>query len=201
MGDGFSRRVSVNVDASVLAEPLRSESLVARAQAGDQVAFTRLISERQHEMYRTAWAILRNDQDALDATQDACLAAWRELPSLRDPARFDAWLMRSLVNRCRTALRSRKRVSVREIHLEPIGGPELASGARDIDESFANSDAIRSAFGRLNADQRMYLVLHYVEHRPVAEIAAIVGAPEGTVKWRLSEARRALEKRLAREDR
>jgi len=201
MGDGFSRRVSVNVDAGVLAEPLRSASLVTRAQAGDQVAFTRLISERQHELYRTAWAILRNDQDALDATQDACLGAWRQLPKLRDPARFDAWLMRSLVNRCRTALRSRRRASVREIHLEPTAGTELPSGARDIDESFANSDAIRIAFGRLNTDQRTYLVLHYVEHRPITEIAAIVGAPEGTVKWRLSEARRALENRLAREDR
>ena len=90
---------------------------------------------------------------------------------------------------------------MREIHLEPLGGPELPSGARDIDESFASSDAIRNAFGRLNTDQRTYLVLHYVEHRPISEIAAIVGAPEGTVKWRLSEARRALENRLAREDR
>ena len=191
----------MNVDAGVLAEPLRSASLVTRAQAGDQVAFTRLISERQHELYRTAWAILRNDQDALDATQDACLGAWRELPKLRDPERFDAWLMRSLVNRCRTALRSRKRVSVREIQLEPTGGRELTSGGVEIAESIANSDAIRSAFGRLNADQRMYLVLHYVEHRSITEIAAVVGAPEGTIKWRLSEARRALENRLAREDR
>lgn len=191
----------MNVDAGVFAEPVLSASLVTRAQAGDQIAFTRLIDERHQQLYRTAWAILRNDEDALDATQDTCLGAWRELPRLRDPARFDAWLMRSLVNRCRTALRSRKRVSVREIHLEPSPGLEMPSADRDIGESLAINEAIRRAFARLSAQDRTYLVLHYVEHRSIAEIAAIVDAPEGTVKWRLSEARRALENRLTREDR
>jgi RNA polymerase sigma-70 factor (ECF subfamily) len=191
----------VNIDAGVLAEPLHNASLVTRAQAGDQVAFTRLIDERHQQLYRTAWAILRNDEDALDATQETCLGAWRELPRLRDPSRFDAWLMRSLVNHCRTALRSRKRVSVRELQLETSGGLEIPSRDRDIGESLAANDAIRGAFARLNAEQRTYLVLHYVEHRSITEIAAIVEAPEGTVKWRLSEARRALENRLARENR
>lgn len=186
----------------MLAEPLISTSLVARAQAGDQVAFTRLIDERHQQLYRTAWAILRNDEDALDATQETCLGAWRELPRLRDPARFDAWLTRSLVNRCRTALRSRKRASVREIHLEPpSGGHEIPSADRDVGEAFAANEAIRRAFAHLSVQHRTYLVLHYVEHRSVVEIAAIVGAPQGTVKWRLSEARGALEKRLARENR
>jgi len=191
----------VNFEAGALAEPLRGPSLVARAQAGDQIAFTRLIEERHRALYRTAWAILRNDQDALDATQETCIGAWRELPRLRDPARFDAWLTRSLVNRCRTALRSRKRVSVREMQLDPALGLEMPSRDREVGESLAISDAIRNAFARLSAEHRAYLVLHYVEHRPIAEIAAIVDAPEGTVKWRLSEARRALENRLARENR
>ena len=191
----------MNVQAGVLAEPLTSASLVARAQAGDQIAFTRLIAERHQQLYRTAWAILRNPEDALDATQDTCLGAWRELPRLRDPAHFDAWLMRSLVNRCRTALRSRKRVSVRELHLDPSQGLEIASADRDLGESLAINEAIQRAFARLDATDRTYLVLHYVEHRTVAEIASIVKAPEGTVKWRLSEARRALDTRLARENR
>lgn len=191
----------MNVNASVLAEPLRNDSLVARAQAGDQVAFTRLIDDRHQQLYRTAWAILRNDADALDATQETCLGAWRELPRLRDPQRFDAWLMRSLVNRCRTALRSRKRVEVREIQLDPSVGLEVPSADRDMGDALAANEAIRRAFARLSPEQRTYLVLHYVEHRSIAEIAAIDNAPEGTVKWRLSEARRALETRLARENR
>src|SRR6188472_1339522 len=181
MGDGWSRRASVNVDAGVLVEPLGSASLVARAQAGDQVAFTRLIGERHQALYRTAWAILRNDADALDATQETCLGAWRELPRLRDPARFDAWLTRSLVNRCRTALRSRKRASVREIQLEASTGIEIQSRDRDVGDALAANDAIRLAFARLEPEQRTYLVLHYVEHRSIGEISAIVDAPEGTV--------------------
>ena len=81
---------------------------------------------------------------------------------------------------------------------------QIASLQRTIEvapSSLPESDPRRIAFGRLKTDQRMYLVLHYVEHRSITEIAAIVGAPEGTVKWRLSEARHALENRLAREDR
>jgi RNA polymerase sigma-70 factor (ECF subfamily) len=191
----------VNANAGVLAEPLRSDSLVARAQAGDQIAFTRLIDERHQQLYRTAWAILRNDADALDATQEACFGAWRELPRLRDPDRFDAWLMRSLVNRCRTALRSRKRVEVREIQLDPSVRLGVPSADRDMGDALGVNEAIQRAFARLSPEQRTYLVLHYVEHRSIAEIAAIFKAPEGTVKWRLSEARRALETRLARENR
>lgn len=191
----------MNVRAGVFGEPPLSASLVARAQAGDQIAFTRLIDERHERLYRTAWAILRNDEDALDATQEACIGAWRELPRLRDPERFDAWLTRSLVNRCRTALRSRRRVEVREIQLDPSVGLEVASSDRDIGDALGANEAIRRAFARLSPEQRTYLVLHYVEHRTIAEIASIVSAPEGTVKWRLSEARRALETRLARENR
>lgn len=193
-------RNAVNIGAGALVEPLHADSLVVRAQAGDQVAFTRLIGERHQGLYRTAWAILRNHADALDATQETCLGAWRELPTLRDPARFDAWLARSLVNRCRTALRSRRRAAVREIEIEGSTAGDLRSSDRDPGDALAANEAIRRAFERLSVNHRTYLVLHYVEHRPVAEIAAIVGAPEGTVKWRLSEARRALEKRLARED-
>lgn len=191
----------MKLDAGVFGEPLLNASLVTRAQAGDQVAFTRLIGERHQQLYRTAWAILRNDQDALDATQETCIGAWRELPRLRDAERFDAWLTRSLVNRCRTALRSRRRTAVREIELDGSSAAEVRSSDRDPGEALATNEAIRRAFERLSPTHRTYLVLHYVEHRSVAEIAAIVAAPEGTVKWRLSEARRALEQRLAREDR
>jgi DNA-directed RNA polymerase specialized sigma24 family protein len=59
---------------------------------------------RQDQLYRLAWSIVRDDDDALDAAQETCIAAWRELPSLRDPERFDAWLSRSMVNRCRDVL-------------------------------------------------------------------------------------------------
>jgi RNA polymerase sigma factor (sigma-70 family) len=175
-------------------------SLVERARTGDEAAFTALIVQRQDQLYRLAWSILRDDGDALDAAQETCIAAWRELPSLRDPERFDAWLSRSLVNRCRDVLRRRRRTRIREIRLE-TDPPSSAASPGGVGDEFMGSDAIRHAFGRLKADDRLYLALHYAEGRSVAEIATLVHAPEGTVKWRLSRARKALEQQLARAQR
>ena len=85
---------SVREDATV--------ALVERARQGDALAFERLLRDRLDGLFRTAWAILGDESDARDATQDACIAAWRNLPGLREPERFDAWLTRVLVNGCRT---------------------------------------------------------------------------------------------------
>ena len=174
--------------------------LVRRAQAGDPAAFARLIAARQHALYRTAWAILREDEDARDGLQEACVSAWRELPRLRDPDRFDAWLSRIVVNRCRTMLRSRRRVTVRQIAIDPAG-ERLADGRPAEADAIAESDAIQRAFRRLPADQRALIALYYVEARSVGQVAEILGVPAGTVKWRLSRARSALASALAREDR
>ncbi len=94
--------------------------LVERAQAGDQAAFEALLERWLGPSLRTAFAILGNEPDARDATQDAFLQAWRELRRLRDPDRFDAWLNRILVNRCRTLRGSRRRTTVREINLSAL---------------------------------------------------------------------------------
>src|SRR5262245_39699434 len=94
-------------------------ALVDRARAADHEAFEALVRRRADTAYRTAFAILRNEADARDATQDAFLRAWRELRSLRDPDRFDAWFGRILVNTCRNAMRGRARRVVREIPVDP----------------------------------------------------------------------------------
>ena len=168
-------------------------ALVELARAGDGDAFERVIELRLDRAYRTALAILRTDWDARDACQDAFVAAWRELPRLRDAARFDAWLDRIVVNQCRTVLRTR-RSRVREISIE--GSPETAGGLRGASaiEALADEEVIRLAVGRLSPDQRLVLALHHAEGRSVAEIARVLGIPAGTVMWRLYRARRALEK-------
>jgi RNA polymerase sigma-70 factor (ECF subfamily) len=173
-------------------------ALVERARDGDRQAFGQLIEPRVPTLYRSALSILRHEADANDAVQQACVDAWRELPRLRDPDRFDAWLGRTLVNRCRMILRSHRRVSVREVSVDTL---TTEPGGRDrATDDWSGVDAIRRAFGRLSADHRIALVLHHVEERPVAEMAALLGVAEGTVKWRLHEARRALQRALQRED-
>jgi RNA polymerase sigma-70 factor, ECF subfamily len=169
--------------------------LVRQAARGDSLAFEQLIAQTADRMYRTARAILGDDADARDAAQDAYMSAWRELPRLRDPDTFDAWLRRILVNACRATLRNRRRV--REISLDEqfdrrTPGPSLA-------DSIGDTDLVARAFDRLDGAKRAILVMHYLNHESIAAIASTLGVPAGTAKWRLSEARAALERALIAE--
>jgi RNA polymerase sigma-70 factor (ECF subfamily) len=174
--------------------------LVGRARQGDLDAFTALAGARLVAMTRTATAILGDESEAHDAVQEALISIWRELPTLREPERFDAWAGRILVNACRHALKRRVRARVREIALQPeaAGGPGLPSVTGRA-ESLGHEDALNRAFERLDADQRAVLVMHHLQDRPISEIAAALGIPTGTAKSRLFTARRALQKALERE--
>ncbi len=177
-------------------------ALVERARAADHAAFEALVTRRADTAFRTAFAILRNEADARDATQDAFLRAWRELRTLRDADRFDAWFGRILVNTCRNAMRGRRRRIVREIPVDPANDlHERPDGTAPLEDQAARLDRVRRAFLRLTPDERLLLALHHGEARPIEEVARLVGAPGGTVKWRLYEARAALARALEHEDR
>ncbi len=178
---------------------------VERARTGDRAAFEVLVRSRVDRLHRTACAILGNETDAYDATQEAFLSAWQQLPRLRDARAFDAWLTRIIVNACRMRLRARR--AVREVQaVEPgaDGEPAYATRERadgDLGESIAANERLTRAFERLTVDQRTVLVLYHLHHYPVAEVARLLARPEGTVKRRLSEARSALQRELEVEDR
>jgi RNA polymerase sigma-70 factor (ECF subfamily) len=177
----------------------RDVELVARAAAGDRDAFDVLIRPRLDRLFRMAVAITRSEADARDATQDACVLAWRELPRLRDQAKFDPWLSQIIVNAARGTVRKTGRVRIRELSVEADHESDSARPEPSVPsdtEGFADADAIQRAFNRLDGTTRALLALHYVEQRPLAEIARATGSPVGTVKWRLSNARRALERAL-----
>jgi RNA polymerase sigma-70 factor (ECF subfamily) len=168
----------------------------------DRAAFDALVRTRIDAVYRTSLAILGNQADAADATQETFVSAWCHREALRDPDLFDAWLGRINLNACRAQLRRRGRTSVREIPLlDPEDGPEPASTGRALDDRTAAADVFDRAFARLTVDDRAVLVLHHLHERPVAEIAAALGSPEGTIKSRLHRARAALESALAKESR
>lgn len=170
---------------------------IRRAQHGDVAAFAELIEGRVERMVRTAAAILGSDADANDVVQDALLAAWRQLPSLRELSRFDAWLTSILLNACRRALRVRGTRRIREI---PSDALESLAAAGDLAAGVVRRRALERAFDRLTADERSILVLHHLDGLPVAEIAASLGIAVGTAKSRLFTARRALATALAREE-
>jgi RNA polymerase sigma-70 factor (ECF subfamily) len=182
-----------------------SERLVEQARHGDVDAFVALIEKRQVAMTRVAVAIRGERADADDAIQDTLVTLWRELPRLRDVDRFGAWADRILVNSCRLVLRRRRRRVVRE-----IATPTPGRGGADVahlptvvasESAAVDRDSFRRAFDALDADARTLIVLHHLEDRSIAEIAAVLVIPEGTVKSRLFAARRALEMALAREER
>ena len=166
-------------------------SLISRAAAGDGDAYADLIAPRVDRALRTARAILGNDAEAHDAAQEAFVAAWVNLPRLRDASRFDAWLQRMLVNRCRETLRQRRRS--REIW-ESAEAP-LA----DFSGGSVETASIKAAFGRLSVDERTILLLHHLHGMTVDQVARQLGIPAGTAKSRLWHARRSLERALEAE--
>ena len=170
--------------------------LVEAARSGDTAAFEAILEGRLERTFRLARAILGNDADARDATQDAWLLAWRDLHGLRDLDRFDAWLDRILVNACRTI--QRRRGPVREIPIPATFEIKVASPGP---EHLAERDAVERAFSRLDEGQRAILVLHHLERRTVPSIARSMGIPEGTVKSRLHAARAVLERALSEANR
>jgi RNA polymerase sigma-70 factor (ECF subfamily) len=167
--------------------------LVERAASGSVEAFEALVAPRMNRSFRTASAILGNEADAHDVIQDAYLAAWRNLPRLRDRSNFDGWLNTLVVNRCRDVLRRRRRG--REVAIDL----ESNVSAEDPTAGLASLAALTAAFERLPAEQRYLLVTHHLHGVPVAELARQLRIPEGTAKWRLHTARTALERGLEAE--
>ena len=165
--------------------------LVQQAMRGDQEAFASLAAESVDGCYRLAYRILRDPHRAQDATQQALLGAWRTLPTLRDPERFDAWLYRLVVNACYVEARSQRRwvARVRAIPTDRSIEPDVA-------RSVADRDELEDAFRRLTPEQRAVVVLHHHLGYRLTEIAETLGIPEGTARSRLHYAVRQLRAAL-----
>jgi RNA polymerase sigma-70 factor (ECF subfamily) len=169
--------------------------LVERARDGDDVAFAELVDLDGDRCYAIAYRILRDVERAQDAVQQAFLLAWRELPRLRDPERFDVWLHRLLVNACYEEHRRHRRWAIR-IRALPADGPAEPS-TPDPTLAVDDRDALERAFRRLSAEHRAVFVLHHHAGMPLATIADVVGVPVGTVKSRLHHAIRNLRAAIA----
>ena len=165
--------------------------LVTRAQRGDEEAFASLAVAIGDRMHAVAHRILRNLDLAEDATQQALVSVWRDLPQLRDPARFDAWSYRLLVRACYAEARREKSWSP-NMRLLPRDEPLQSDGAMGV----ADRDQLERGFRRLSINHRVVVVLHHYLDLPVERVASILEVPQGTVRSRLHYAMRALRAAL-----
>jgi RNA polymerase sigma-70 factor (ECF subfamily) len=161
--------------------------LVERARRGDQRAFASLATTHTDRCYALAYRILRDPQRAEDATQQALLGAWRDLPSLRDPERFEAWLYRLVVHACYAEARRDRRWAAR-VQLISVGSPTHPDTAISV----ADRDELERGFRRLSPEQRAVVVLHHYLGYPLTEIAETLRIPVGTARSRLHYATRQL---------
>jgi RNA polymerase sigma-70 factor, ECF subfamily len=157
--------------------------LVEQAMAGDRGAFNELASLTIGRLYGLAVLILRDPDRASDATQEALIAAWRDLSALRDPGRFDAWVHRVLVRACHEEARRDRRRRTVEIHEIPL--ERVDAHPADERPAFIDRDQLEGGFRRLSVEERAIVVLHHIEGFPLAAIAEMLGIPIGTVKSKL----------------
>jgi RNA polymerase sigma-70 factor, ECF subfamily len=156
-------------------------TLVERAQRGDRDAYATLATAAIARCDATARLILRDPDSAKDAVQETLIRAWRQLPTLRDPDRFDGWLYRLLVRSCIDETR-RVRGHRVDVSLDDI---DLA-GAHDSASAVATRDELERGFARLDPEQRAVIVLHHYLDLPMPEVANALGIPLGTAKSRLN---------------
>jgi RNA polymerase sigma-70 factor (ECF subfamily) len=169
--------------------------LVDRARRGDREAFSVLAGGAVDRLYRIARLILRDAELAEDATQEALVRAWRDLPALRDAERFDAWLYRLIVRACADIGRKRRRwnAEITLVRSEPAE-PDRAS-------ALADRDQLERAMRRLTDKQRAILVLSFHLQLTPPETAEALDIPVGTVKSRLHYAIQALRAAVVADER
>jgi RNA polymerase sigma-70 factor (ECF subfamily) len=165
--------------------------LVERAQRGDRDAFASIAASSVDRCYALAYRILRDPHRAQDATQQALLGAWRDLPTLRDVERFDAWLHRLVVNACYVESRGERRwtAKVRVLSSAPTTTPDVA-------RAIAQRDELEGAFRQLSPEHRAVVVLHHHLGYQLTEIAETLGIPAGTARSRLHHAVKQLREVL-----
>lgn len=169
--------------------------LIERARSGDREAFGQLAAGEIERLLAIARLVLRDTYLAEDAVQEALVRCWRQLPSLRQAAAFDAWLYRILMRAAtdEVARRRRHEAAIRSIRAEPA----VADGAA----ALAERDQVERGFLKLSLDHRAVLVLHHYAGLPLTEVAAALEIPQGTAKSRYHYAMAALRAELEAEDR
>jgi RNA polymerase sigma-70 factor (ECF subfamily) len=169
--------------------------LVRRAQAGDHEAFGVLVRTSLPRLIGIARLVLRDQDRAQDAVQEALVLAWKHVRALRDPGAWDGWLYRLTVRACYRSARTYKARDLVELHVVLDDEPATV----DFSLTVADRDRLGRELSRLPLDQRTVMVLHFYLDLPLTEAAEVLGIPVGTAKSRLHRGLEALRTAMAEE--
>lgn len=182
-------------------EPQESDQ-IALAQKGDRAAFGRLVRLHQRRVYACAMQMMADTSEADDVVQETFMRAWRALPRFDGRSELSTWLYRICVNVCLNHLRRRKRRAAADVDdpriPEPVADPTQGkTDPRSSTEAAQLYRRLAVALDGLSESLRTTVILVLVQGVPHKEAAEILGCPEGTIAWRIHEARRRLREELA----
>jgi RNA polymerase sigma-70 factor (ECF subfamily) len=169
--------------------------LVRSAQQGDRDAFAALAAQTVDRLYAVARVVVRDADRAEDAVQEALIRCWRDLPSLREPERFETWQRRILMHCITDEFRRGRRfeAQVRVLRAEPIDA--------DAATALEDRDRLERGFSRLSVEHRAILTLRHLQGLSLAEVAETLEIPIGTAKSRLHYATDAMRAAITADDR
>jgi RNA polymerase sigma-70 factor, ECF subfamily len=180
------------------------EALVEGARGGDMTAFEELVARHRDKIYARALSMMRNEDEALDLSQEAWVKGWQRLNQFQGDAKFGTWMTRIVINLCLDQLRKRKRQQTESIEEmdEESGGverqmPVVVTNPTEGLERGELRKRIDQALGQLSEEHRTVLVLHEFEEMEYKEIARTMDCSIGTVMSRLFYARRKMAALLA----
>jgi RNA polymerase sigma-70 factor (ECF subfamily) len=180
------------------------QALVRAAQRGDMVAFEELVARHRDKIYARAYSMMRNEEEAIDLSQEAWVKGWQRLAQFHGESSFGTWMTRIVINLCLDQLRKQKRQrseSIEEMS-EESGGVERQMPVVTVNPTAGLERAelrqrIDRALGQLSYEHRTVLVLHEFDELEYKEIAKVMGCSIGTVMSRLFYARRKMAALLA----
>ena len=163
---------------------------VRKAKQGYVNEIGQIILENLQTMYRVAFSILRTEDEINDAISNTTVIVFEKIKTLKNEEYFKTWLTRILINECYKIYNQNKKI----VYLENVNQEKLTYHDEYVDSE------IRNLVKKLDKDLRQIVILYYFEDFSVKEISKIIQKPEGTVKSRLSRARKILEKELIKQE-
>lgn len=170
-------------------------SIIAQIKKGDKEAFAELIEEYKLPIYKTAKAILKDEDDLCDAIQDTALSIYKNISNLKNEKYFKTWIIRITINKCYDIIAKNKLNSEKEEKIKIYNEVH-----NNFDKNIILKTDLESALNELDEDLRLTTVLYYYNDLPIAEISDILGIPKGTVKSRIFRARERLYEILSKEE-